>query len=157
MGTGPPSKESALQRKTWTGSCNPLGWTLLRSGEYRPPHRSCRGRLRAGVIHHYPFHRFRVGRRRIRLLTPALKRSFLSLVRVRMRHSTWILRRVGRRRVTLIALSTFPSAPLRTGRAAFTASGSLVSMWVMSWRSVLCHHVVWTMGLGVRSPVICGL
>ena len=35
--------------------------------------------------------------------------------------------RVGRRRVTPIARSTFPSAPLRTGRAAFTASGSPVS------------------------------
>ena len=36
-------------------------------------------------------------------------------------------RRVGRRRVTQVARSTFPSAPLRTGRATFTASGSPVS------------------------------
>ena len=33
---------------------------------------------------------------------------------------------VGRRRVTPVARSTFPSAPIRTGRAAFTASGSPV-------------------------------
>ncbi len=36
--------------------------------------------------------------------------------------------RVGRRRITLIAQSAFPSVPLRTGRAAFTASGSPVSL-----------------------------
>ena len=36
--------------------------------------------------------------------------------------------RVGRRRVTPSYRSTFPSAPLRTGRAAFTASGSPVSL-----------------------------
>ena len=35
--------------------------------------------------------------------------------------------KVGRRRVTPRYRSTFPSAPFRTGRAAFTASGSLVS------------------------------
>ena len=34
--------------------------------------------------------------------------------------------KVGRRRVTPVARSTFPSAPSRTGRAAFTASGSPV-------------------------------
>ena len=34
--------------------------------------------------------------------------------------------KVGRRRVTPVARSTFPSAPFRTGRAAFTASGSPV-------------------------------
>ena len=37
------------------------------------------------------------------------------------------MRKVGRRRVTPAARSTFPSAPSRTGRAAFTASGSPVS------------------------------
>ena len=36
--------------------------------------------------------------------------------------------RVGRRRVTPCYRSTFPSAPLRTGGAAFTASGSPVSL-----------------------------
>ena len=36
--------------------------------------------------------------------------------------------KVGRRRVTPSYRSTFPSAPLRTGRAAFTASGSPVSL-----------------------------
>ena len=35
--------------------------------------------------------------------------------------------KVGRRRVTPCYRSTFPSAPFRTGRAAFTASGSPVS------------------------------
>ena len=47
----------------------------------------------------------------------------------------WMTRlrsRVGRRRVTPCYRSTFPSAPLRTGRAAFTASGSPVSVWVVS-------------------------
>ena len=36
--------------------------------------------------------------------------------------------KVGRRRVTPCYRSTFPSAPFRTGRAAFTASGSPVSL-----------------------------
>ena len=36
--------------------------------------------------------------------------------------------RVGHRRVTPVARSTFRSAPFRTGRAAFTASGSPVSV-----------------------------
>ena len=43
-----------------------------------------------------------------------------------------IVCRVGRRRVTSVARSTFPSAPFRTGRAAFTASGSPVSRLVVS-------------------------
>ena len=38
----------------------------------------------------------------------------------------WSMSRVGRWRVTLCYRSTFPPAPLRTGRAAFTASGSPV-------------------------------
>ena len=38
-----------------------------------------------------------------------------------------VMSRVGRRRVTQVARSTFPSVPLRTGRATFTASGSPVS------------------------------
>ena len=43
-----------------------------------------------------------------------------------------IVCRVGRRRVTPSYRSTFPSAPFRTGRAAFTASGSPVSRLVVS-------------------------
>ena len=39
-----------------------------------------------------------------------------------------IVGKVGRRRVTPCYWSTFPSAPFRTGRAAFTASGSPVSL-----------------------------
>ena len=49
-----------------------------------------------------------------------------------MMASLIIVCRVGRRRVTPSYRSTFPSAPFRTGRAAFTASGSPVSRLVVS-------------------------
>ena len=49
---------------------------------------------------------------------------------------------VGRRRVTLNAQSTFPSAPLRTGLATFAASGSLVSFDSQSWYSGCLHTLL---------------
>ena len=49
--------------------------------------------------------------------------------------------RVGRRRVTPCYRSTFPSAPLRTERATFAASGSPVSVQlVVSWDVCLWHR-----------------
>ena len=53
------------------------------------------------------------------------------------------LGRVGRRRVTPVARSTFPSAPLRTGRAAFTASGSPV-VYVMTFSTVSAFCIMHT-------------
>ena len=55
--------------------------------------------------------------------------------------------------------STFPSAPLRTGRAAFTASGSLVSGWVVSGarRGAEGHHVIGNMSPRVVGPFTCAL
>ena len=58
------------------------------------------------------------------------RRRLATVVRVgrAIHNATWIECKVGCRRVTPSYRSTFPSAPFRTGRAAFTASGSLVSL-----------------------------